>query len=129
MQIVWDPPQADSASLIPFIRFAVQSTNWPGGRIGSSTTTRAEKIKSLFSNVTDVVSTDAFDCISAGRSAFRVDDPLELRLLFDRRKQAAEGYMMCKVNIATCGKGILPHRPNFLNRPQLVNPGACRSAW
>jgi hypothetical protein len=42
-------------------------------------------------NVTDVVSKDAFDRISAGRSAFRVDDLLDLRRLFDKRKQAAKG--------------------------------------
>jgi len=35
-------------------------------------------------NVTDVVSTDAFDRISDGRSAFRVDDLLELRGRFDK---------------------------------------------
>src|ERR1017187_10585352 len=34
------------------------------------------KLKSLLTNVTDVVSKDAFDRISAGRSAFRVDDLL-----------------------------------------------------
>lgn len=44
------------------------------------------KLKSLLANVTDVVSKDAFDHISAGRSAFRIDDLLELRRLFDRRK-------------------------------------------
>lgn len=49
------------------------------------------KLKSLLTNVTDVVATDAFDRISAGRSAFRVDDLLELWRLFDRRKQAGEG--------------------------------------
>jgi hypothetical protein len=49
------------------------------------------KLKSLLTNVTDVVSTDAFDGISAGRSAFRVDDLLELRRLFDKRKQSGEG--------------------------------------
>jgi hypothetical protein len=48
------------------------------------------KLKSLLTNVTDVVSKDAFDHISAGRSAFRVDDLLELRHLFDRRKQAVK---------------------------------------
>jgi hypothetical protein len=48
-------------------------------------------LKSLLTNVTDVVSTDAFDRISAGRSAFRVDDLLELRSLFDRRKQTGKG--------------------------------------
>ena len=41
------------------------------------------KLKSLLANVTDVVSKDAFYRISAGRSAFRVDDLLELRRLFD----------------------------------------------
>jgi hypothetical protein len=48
------------------------------------------KLKSLLSNVTDVVSADAFECISAGRSAFRVDDLLELRRLLERRKQSGE---------------------------------------
>jgi hypothetical protein len=48
------------------------------------------KLKSLLTNVTDVVSKDAFDRVSAGRSAFRVDDLLELRRLFDRRKQSAK---------------------------------------
>jgi hypothetical protein len=45
------------------------------------------KLKSLLTNVTDVVAKDAFDRISSGRSAFRVDDLLELRHLFDRRKR------------------------------------------
>ena len=49
------------------------------------------ELKSLLTNVTDVVSKDAFDRISAGRSAFRVDDLLELRRLFDRRNQAGKG--------------------------------------
>jgi hypothetical protein len=49
------------------------------------------KLKSLSTNVTDVSSKDAFDCISAGRSAFRVDDLLELRQLFDKRKQGGKG--------------------------------------
>ena len=49
------------------------------------------KLKSLLTNVTDVASTDAFDRISAGRSAFRVDDLLELRRLFDKRKQSGKG--------------------------------------
>lgn len=46
----------------------------------------AGKLKSLLTNVTDVSSKDAFDCISAGRSVFRVDDLLELRRLFDKRQ-------------------------------------------
>jgi hypothetical protein len=49
------------------------------------------KLKSLFANVTDVVTTDAFDRISAGRSSFRVDDLLELRSLVDRLRQAGKG--------------------------------------
>jgi Family of unknown function (DUF5372) len=49
------------------------------------------KLKSLLTNVTDVVSRDAFDRISAGRSAFRVDDLMELRHLFDRRNHAGKG--------------------------------------
>jgi hypothetical protein len=46
------------------------------------------KLKSLLTNVTDVASTDAFHRVSAGRSAFRVDDLLELRHLFAKHKQA-----------------------------------------
>jgi hypothetical protein len=49
------------------------------------------KLKSLLTNVTDVVSTDAFHRVSAGRSAFRVDDLLELRHLFEKHKQAGNG--------------------------------------
>ena len=49
------------------------------------------KIKSLLTNVTDVISKDAFDRISAGQSAFRVDDLLELRRLFDKREEAGKG--------------------------------------
>jgi hypothetical protein len=51
------------------------------------------KFRSLLTNMTDVVSNDAFDCISAGQSAFRVDDLLELRRLFDKRKEAAKGAL------------------------------------
>ena len=53
------------------------------------------KLKSLLTNVTDVVSKDAFDRISAGRSAFRVDDLLELHRLFDRRKHRGKGEHRC----------------------------------
>jgi len=49
------------------------------------------KIKSLLTNVTDVISKDAFDRISAGQSAFRVDDLLELRRLIDKREEAGKG--------------------------------------
>jgi hypothetical protein len=45
------------------------------------------KLTSLLTNVTDASSTDAFDRILAGRSAFRVDDLLELRHLFDKRQE------------------------------------------
>jgi Family of unknown function (DUF5372) len=49
------------------------------------------KLKSLFASVTDVVATDAFDRISAGRSSFRVDDLLELRRLVDRLRATGKG--------------------------------------
>jgi hypothetical protein len=49
------------------------------------------KLKSLFTNVTDLVPPDAFSCVSAGRSAFRVDDLLDLWRLFAGRKQARTG--------------------------------------
>ena len=49
------------------------------------------KLKSLLTNVTDVMANDAFERVSAGRSAFRVDDLLELRRLFDKRKEAGKG--------------------------------------
>jgi hypothetical protein len=41
--------------------------------------------------LTDVNPTDAFELISAGRSAFRVDDLLELRRLLDRREELGKG--------------------------------------
>jgi hypothetical protein len=46
---------------------------------------QAGALKSFLSNLTDLVSEDAFAHISAGRSAFRVDDLVELRRLLDRR--------------------------------------------
>jgi hypothetical protein len=49
------------------------------------------KLKSLLTNMTDVVSKDAFDRISEGRSTFRVDDLLELRALFVKRQRAEKG--------------------------------------
>jgi hypothetical protein len=54
------------------------------------------KLKSLLTNVTDMVSADAFSRISAGHSAFRVDDLLELRRLFNRRQQAGKGARCVK---------------------------------
>lgn len=48
-------------------------------------------LKSFLANVTDLSPKDSFDQISAGRSAFRVDDLLELRRLFDGHKPAEEG--------------------------------------
>jgi hypothetical protein len=41
-------------------------------------------LKSFQSNVTDLLPEDAFALISAGRSAFRAEDLLELRRLIDR---------------------------------------------
>jgi Family of unknown function (DUF5372) len=48
-------------------------------------------LKSLMANVTDVAAVDAFDRVSAGRSAFRMDDLLDLRRLVDRHYQARKG--------------------------------------
>jgi Family of unknown function (DUF5372) len=45
---------------------------------------QAGALKSFLSNVTDLAPEDAFGHVSAGRSAFRVDDLLELRRLIDR---------------------------------------------
>ena len=42
------------------------------------------RLKSFPANITDLFSIDAFTRISAGRSAFRVDDLAELRELLDR---------------------------------------------
>jgi len=52
---------------------------------------QAGALKSFLSNVTDLVPEDAFDHISAGRSAFRMDDLLELRRLLDKCKEARKG--------------------------------------
>jgi hypothetical protein len=41
-------------------------------------------LKSFLTNVTDLLSEDAFEHLAAGRSAFRVDDLLELRRCIDR---------------------------------------------
>jgi len=45
---------------------------------------QAGELKSFLSNVTDLAPEDAFEQVSAGRSAFRADDLLELRRLIDR---------------------------------------------
>jgi hypothetical protein len=42
------------------------------------------RLRSFLLNVTDLSPTDTFTRISAGRSAFRVDDLLELRERLDR---------------------------------------------
>jgi hypothetical protein len=44
-------------------------------------------LKSFTTNVTDLITADDFARISAGRSAFRLDDLLELRALLDRRQR------------------------------------------
>ena len=49
------------------------------------------KLKSLMANVTDVAPIDPFERVSAGRSAFRVDDLLELRCTIDKREYARKG--------------------------------------
>jgi hypothetical protein len=48
-------------------------------------------LQSLLTKLTDVVTADAFEHVSAGRSAFRLDDLLELRRLLDRCDQAGRG--------------------------------------
>jgi hypothetical protein len=45
------------------------------------------RLKSFLVNITDLFPIDAFSRISAGRSAFRVDDLLELRERLDRQKR------------------------------------------
>ena len=52
---------------------------------------QAGALKSFLSNVTDVTSEDAFGHVSAGRSAFRVDDLQELRRHLDRSSRLREG--------------------------------------
>ena len=47
------------------------------------------RLKSFLTNVTDMYPMDAFGRVSAGRSAFRLDDLLELRDLVDRHNDAA----------------------------------------
>jgi hypothetical protein len=60
----------------------VRRTNWGEDRVFYYDLQGA--LKSFPANVTDVVEGDAFARISAGRSAFRVDDLLELRDLLDQ---------------------------------------------
>jgi hypothetical protein len=49
------------------------------------------RLKSLMTNVTDVLTRDAFERISGGRSAFRIDDLLELRRLLEKHKKGERG--------------------------------------
>jgi Family of unknown function (DUF5372) len=49
------------------------------------------RLKSFLVNVTDLFPIDTFTRISAGRSAFRVDDLLELRERLDRWKRGEGG--------------------------------------
>ena len=51
----------------------------------------AGALKSFLSNVTNLVAEDAFDSVSVGRSAFRMDDLLELRRLLDKSRLAGKG--------------------------------------
>ena len=44
----------------------------------------AGALKSFLGNVTDLIPQDDFDRVSAGRSAFRLDDLLELRRCLDK---------------------------------------------
>ena len=49
------------------------------------------RLKSFLANITDLLPIDTFTRISAGRSAFRVDDLLELRERLDRQRQGKGG--------------------------------------
>jgi hypothetical protein len=52
-------------------------------------------LKSFLTNVTDLLPEDAFERVSAGRSAFRMDDLLELRRrMNDRRQRDGRGKDM-----------------------------------
>lgn len=55
--------------------------NWGEDRVFYYDQTGA--LKSFQSNLTDLVPEDAFGRVSAGRSAFRTDDLLELRRLLN----------------------------------------------
>ena len=48
-------------------------------------------LKSLMTNVTDVAAVDEFDRVSAGRSAFRMDDLLDLHRLIGRHHKPGKG--------------------------------------
>jgi hypothetical protein len=61
-------------------------TNWGEDRVFIYDT--EGRLKSFPASVTDVVPVDAFTHISAGRSAFRVDDLLALRELLDQQAGA-----------------------------------------
>jgi hypothetical protein len=64
-------------------------TNWGEDRV--FTYDRDGMLKSFPASVTDLVADDPFTRISAGRSAFRVDDLVVLRELLDRRTGSRAG--------------------------------------
>lgn len=61
-------------------------TNWGEDRV--FTYDSRGTLKSFPATITDVVPVDSFTHVSAGRSAFRVDDLLALRGLLDRQAGA-----------------------------------------
>lgn len=67
----------------------VRRTNWGEDRVFCYDPQGA--LKSFPANVTDVVEGDAFARVSAGKSAFRVDDLLELRDLLDQHALGSGG--------------------------------------
>jgi hypothetical protein len=67
----------------------VRRTNWGEDRVFFYEPDGT--LKSLLARLTDVVPIDAFAHISAGRSAFRVDDLLELRQLLNKHKKDLRG--------------------------------------
>jgi hypothetical protein len=67
----------------------VRQNNWAEDRVFYYGPDR--RLKSFPTDVTDLFPIDTFTRISAGRSAFRADDLLELRELLDRQGAAPRG--------------------------------------
>jgi len=89
-------PPIDSASAIRFIPWRERSMKWLADTSVGETTgffyySPDGRLKSFLANITDLFPIDAFTRISAGRSAFRVDDLLELRERLDRQRRGEGG--------------------------------------
>jgi hypothetical protein len=96
MQVVWRSTAGRFRIIHPFhplhgVEYELVSRKLTWGEDRIFYYAPSGKLKSMLTNVTDVVPIDAFDRLSAGRSAFRVDDLLELRRLFAKHQQAGKG--------------------------------------